>query len=80
MLVRAMKNHIRRTHHTELALALASRDQRLLDTLTQRPHLLNPYPSIIARLSRRSRRFRQKLAGDREPRMPVLSGPPWRPS
>ena len=80
MLVRAMQDYTRRARHTELALALASQDQRLLDTLSQRPYLLNPYPSIIARLSRRSRRFRQKLAGDREPRMPVLNGLPWRPS
>ena len=75
-----MQNDMRRTQHTELALTLASEDPRLLDLLNQRPYLLNPYPSIITRLSRRSRRFRQKLAGDREPRMPVLSGPPWRPS
>ena len=75
-----MQNDILRTRHAELALTLASEDQRLLDLIHQRPYLLNPYPSIIARLSRRSRRFRQKLAGDREPRMPVLSGPPWRPS
>ena len=55
-----MLNDIRRTRHTELALALASEDQRLLDLIHQRPYLLNPYPSIVARLARRSRRFRQK--------------------
>jgi hypothetical protein len=60
-----MTNDIR-TRHAELALALASDDQRLLDALTQRPHLLNPYPSIVTRMSRRSRRFRHKLALDRE--------------
>ncbi len=55
-----MQNDMRRTQHTELALTLASEDPRLLDLLNQRPYLLNPYPSIITRLSRRSRRFRQK--------------------
>jgi hypothetical protein len=58
-----MRKDLRRTRHAELALTLASQDQRLLDLLAQRPHLLNPYPSIITRLSRRSRRFRRKLAG-----------------
>ena len=59
-----MQKEIRRTRHTELALSLASRDERLMDLLRQRPHLLNPYPSIVTRLARRSRRFRQKLAID----------------
>jgi len=65
MLTSTMTNDIR-TRHAELALALASDDQRLLDALTQHPHLLNPYPSIVTRMSRRSRRFRHKLAADRE--------------
>jgi hypothetical protein len=73
-----MRNDINRARHAELALSLASQDQRLLDAITQRPHLLNPYPSIVTRLSRRSRRFRKKVAGDREPRTPVLSEIPWR--
>lgn len=72
-----MRNERERTRHTELALALASSDQRLLDTLTERPHLLNPYPSIISRLSRRSRRFRLKFAGDRELQRHLL-GRSWR--
>ncbi|MDO8615177.1 MAG: hypothetical protein Q7T33_05510 [Dehalococcoidia bacterium] len=72
-----MRNETIRNRHTELALALASADQRLLDTLTQRPHLLNPYPNIITRLSRRSRRFRQRFAGDRELRRQLL-GRTWR--
>ena len=66
MLISTMTNNDFRTRHAELALALASDDQRLLDALTQRPHLLNPYPSIVTRMSRRSRRFRHKLAADRE--------------
>ena len=61
MLAGAMQNDILRTRHAELALTLASDDQRLLDLLAQRPHLLNPYPSIVTRLARRSRRFRRKL-------------------
>ncbi len=60
MLAGDMQNDILRTRHAELALTLASEDQRLLDLLAQRPHLLNPYPSIVTRLARRSRRFRQK--------------------
>ncbi len=59
-----MRNELRRNHHAELALSLASQDQRLLDLLSQRPYLLNPYPSIIVRLSRRSRRFRLKRRQD----------------
>ena len=74
-----MRNDEIRNRHTELALGLAAADQRLLDVLTQRPHLLNPYPNIITRLSRRSRRFRQKFAGDRELRRQLL-GRAWRVS
>ncbi len=61
MLAGDMRNEILRTRHAELALDLASQDQRLLDLLAQRPYLLNPYPSIVTRLARRSRRFRRKL-------------------
>ncbi|HEU4759819.1 MAG TPA: hypothetical protein VFT91_07540 [Dehalococcoidia bacterium] len=61
-----MRNDLRRTRHAELALALASQDQRLLDLLSQRPYLLNPYPSIVVRLSRRSRRFRLKRRQDHD--------------
>jgi hypothetical protein len=92
MLVGAMTYEDRRTRHAELAFSLAGRDRRLLDALTQRPHLLNPYPNIVARLSRRSRRFRMKLLGTREPRrsaprvrisraaldLPALAGTPGR--
>ena len=60
-----MRNEIR-NRHAEVALGLASQDQRLLDLLSQRPHLLNPYPNIVARLSRRSRRFRKKIGSLRE--------------
>lgn len=63
-----MQNENLRARHAELALELASSDQRLLDAIQQRPYLLNPYPSIVTRLSRRSRRFRLKMAGDREAR------------
>jgi len=49
-----------RERHAQLAFDLASHDQRLLDLITQRPYLLNPYPSILTRLSRRSRRFRRR--------------------
>jgi hypothetical protein len=49
-----------RERHAQLAFNLASYDRRLLDLITQRPHLLNPYPSILTRLSRRSRRFRRR--------------------
>ena len=62
-----MRKELRRTHHAELALALASQDQRLLDLLAQRPHLLNPYPNIVTRLSRRSRRFRLKRRREGDP-------------
>lgn len=63
--VSTMKIHRRRNEHTELVLNLASQDQRLLDMLRQRPYLLNPHPSILTRLSRRSRRFRLKFSGER---------------
>ena len=66
MLAGDMQNDMIRTRHAELALTLASEDQRLLDLLAQRPHLLNPYPSIVTRLARRSRRFRQKLVASGE--------------
>ena len=69
-----MRKQTARNRHAEIALTLAARDQRLLDTLQQRPHLLNPYPSLITRMSRRSRRFRQRLAGDRDPRRAVMQG------
>jgi hypothetical protein len=48
-----------RNAHANLVFRLAEADQRLLDTLSQRPYLLNPYPSITTRLSRRSRKFRR---------------------
>ena len=66
-----------RSRHADLALRLAGRDQRVRDAITQRPYLLNPHPSIVTRLARRNRRFRQKLAGVREPRRTVLFGRPW---
>jgi hypothetical protein len=75
-----MKNELRRTQHAELALHLASRDQRLMDSISQRPYLLNPYPSIVARLSRRSRRFRQKLGGVELGQALVSSPLGWIPS
>ncbi len=61
------------SRHAELALTMASRDQRLLNLLAQRPHLLNPYPSIITRLSRRSRRFRLRQRRISSPR-PIRPG------
>ncbi len=69
-----MRNAIRKARHAELALDIAAHDQRLLDLIAQRPHLLNPYPNIVTRLARRSRKFRQKLAGDREPRLRLIPG------
>lgn len=63
--VSTMKKDKRRNDHTELVLNLASQDQRLLDMLRQRPYLLNPHPSILTRLARRSRRFRLKASMDR---------------
>jgi hypothetical protein len=51
-----------RIKHADLVLKLAEKDQRLLDMLTVRPHLMNPYPSIMTRLSRRSRKFRRGAA------------------
>lgn len=57
-----------RSQHADLVLQLASENQRLMDTLSVRPHLLNPYPNIITRLSRRSRKFRRGLDGREEPR------------
>jgi hypothetical protein len=53
-------NKDRRNAHAELVFRLAEGDQRLLDAVSQRPHLLNPYPKITTRLSRRSRKFRKK--------------------
>ena len=49
-----MKSHAR-AYHTDLVLEIASKNQRLLDALAQRPHLLNPYPNIVTRLAKRSR-------------------------
>ncbi len=66
-----------RNRHADLALRLAGLDQRVRDAITQRPYLLNPYPSIVTRLARRNRRFRQRLGGVREPRRAVLFGRPW---
>lgn len=77
MLVGAMRNDMIRTRHAELALTLASEDQRLLDLLVQRPYLLNPYPSIVTRLSRRSRRFRQKLLASGERRAAIAGDGGW---
>jgi hypothetical protein len=65
-----MQNEIRRINHAELALTLGAEDQRVLDLLTQRPHLLNPHPNIIKRLAKRSRRFRMKRRSDFEERLP----------
>jgi hypothetical protein len=59
---------LKRTRHADLVLELAGRDQRLMDSIARRPHLLNPYPSIVTRLSRRSRKFRLQAAGVREMR------------
>ena len=52
-----------RAQHTELVLEIAQHNQRLLDALTQRPYLMNQYPNIVTRLSRRSRKFRRQLDG-----------------
>jgi hypothetical protein len=67
-----------RARHTDLVLEIASRDQRLMDALSQRPHLLNPYPDIITRLSRRSRKFRRQLDGADLPK-PRPQATPQRP-
>ncbi|MEK7248238.1 MAG: hypothetical protein AAB092_07170 [Chloroflexota bacterium] len=53
-----------RNAHADLVFRLAEADQRLLDTVSQRPYLLNPYPSITTRLSRRSRKFRRRTEND----------------
>jgi hypothetical protein len=71
-----------RRRHTELVLRLAGEDQRLLDAIALRPHLLNSYPSIVTRLSRRSRKFRKKMAarerlataGSAAPRLRLVAG------
>ena len=60
-----MNNH--RIRHADLVLRLAEQDHRLLDALATRPHLMNPYPNIVKRLARRSRKFRRGLAGHRAP-------------
>ncbi len=71
-----MREHTRRARHAELALRLASDDPRLLDLIAQRPHLLNPYPSLITRLAKRSRRFRRK--GPADPLPNTLQRRPYR--
>ena len=68
-----------RAHHTDLVLEIASRDQRLLDALSQRPHLLNPYPDIVTRLAKRSRKFRRQLDGAELPRPRPAQAAPARP-
>ena len=62
-----------RIKHADLVLKLAEKDHRLLDMLTIRPHLMNPYPNIVTRLSRRSRKFRQTKARRPEPRVTSLA-------
>lgn len=57
-----------RAQHTDLVLEIASGNQRLMDALAQRPHLLNPYPNIVTRLAKRSRKFRRQLDGAELPR------------
>lgn len=54
-----MTNPEARNAHADLVFRLAEEDQRLLDTVSQRPYLLNPYPSITTRLARRSRKFKR---------------------
>lgn len=61
-----MANPDARNAHADLVFRLAEADQRLLDTVSQRPYLLNPYPSITTRLSRRSRKFRRSAENNRE--------------
>jgi hypothetical protein len=72
-----------RTRHEELVLRLAGQDQRLLDAISQRPHLLNPYPKITTRLARRSRKFRRTIEknGESKPsetvaRLHIVDSPP----
>jgi hypothetical protein len=67
-----MKNGSR-IKHADLVLKLAEKDQRLLDMLTVRPYLMNPYPNIVTRLSRRSRKFRQRASRRAEPRVTSLA-------
>ena len=62
-----MKNSAR-AQHADLVLAIASKNQRLMDALAQRPHLMNPYPNIVTRLSKRSRKFRRQLDGEELPK------------
>ena len=57
-----------RNRHIDAVLQLAAEDQRILDALQSRPHLLNPYPSISKRLEKRSRKFRLQMAGRRDAR------------
>jgi hypothetical protein len=54
-----------RNAHADLVFHLAENDSRLLDTVSQRPYLLNPYPSITTRLSRRSRKFKRTNENNR---------------
>jgi hypothetical protein len=66
-----------RAQHADLVLEIASKNQRLMDALAQRPHLMNPYPNIITRLSKRSRKFRRQLEGADlpKPRAPRVAPP-----
>lgn len=73
-----MKFELPRHKHIDEVLAIAAMDQRLLDTLQSRPHLLNPYPSISKRLARRSRKYRLQMAGRLEPRAASRGGEPAR--
>jgi hypothetical protein len=50
-----------------------------MDTLAQRPHLLNPYPNIVTRLAKRSRKFRRQLDGAELPRPRPVQAAPTRP-
>ena len=67
-----MANPEARNAHADLVFRLAEEDQRLLDNVSQRPYLLNPYPSITTRLSRRSRKFKRT----NENRLSMLASAP----
>ena len=68
-----MKFEFPRNRHIDAVMELASADQRILDALQSRPHLLNPYPSIGKRLEKRSRKYRLQMAGRRETRAAAVT-------
>ena len=73
-----MKNSAR-AQHADLVLEIASKNQRLMDALAQRPHLMNPYPNIVTRLAKRSRKFRRQLDGAELPKLRPVRAAPARP-